>query len=214
MTGHGEKHAYGVFVESVSAHSALHRPILPPPRREPGAGPVRYWQCAPTLRERDCELCGHSRRLHRNSRVTDKAAAAYRSPSLRVSKSLMPMQPLPGWHRTSKFLLWGHGLKIPQLRSIAALPHPRKRSWVATCTAAKWQFPSFAPVCAGYLGRQKSMPGISDLIDDKVGGDSHARQITHVRVNENTRRIELVIAASMRRLAHRPPRAGGRRVLP
>ena len=53
------------------------------------------------------------------------------------------------------------------------------------------------------------MPGISDLIDDKVGSE-----ITHVRVNENTRRIELVIAASMRRLAHRPPRAGGRRVLP
>jgi hypothetical protein len=58
------------------------------------------------------------------------------------------------------------------------------------------------------------MPGISDLIDDKVGSDPHARQITHVRVNENTRRIELVIAVSMRRLAHRPPRAGGRRVFP
>ena len=40
------------------------------------------------------------------------------------------------------------------------------------------------------------MPGTSDLIDDKVGSDTHARQITHVRVNddENTSRIELAIA--------------------
>src|ERR1700731_2601073 len=34
----------------------------------------------------------------------------------------MPVQPLPWWHRTSKFLLRGHGLKIPQPRSTAALP--------------------------------------------------------------------------------------------
>jgi hypothetical protein len=28
------------------------------------------------------------------------------------------------------------------------------------------------------------MPGTSDLIDDKVGSDTHARQITRVRVND------------------------------
>ena len=214
ITGHGEKHAYGVFVESVSSHSALHRPILPPPRREPGAGPVRYWQCAPTLRESDCQQCGHSQRVHRKSQVTDKAAVAYRSPSLRVSKRL---------DARAAASLVAQNVEIPASGSrsedSAAAEHRsftpiHGRSWVATCTAAKCQFPSFASVCADYLGRQKSMPGISDLIDDKVGSDPNARQITHVRVNENTRRIELVIAASMRRLAHRPPRAGGRRVLP
>jgi hypothetical protein len=36
ITGHGEKTRHGVFVESVSAHSTLHRPILPPSCREPG----------------------------------------------------------------------------------------------------------------------------------------------------------------------------------
>jgi hypothetical protein len=56
----------------------------------------------------------------------------------------------------------------------------------AICVAgdASCQFPSFAPVCADYLGRQESMPGTSDLIDDEVGSDSHARQITHVRGND------------------------------
>jgi hypothetical protein len=176
ITGHGEKHAYGVFVESVSSHSALHRPILPPPRREPGAGPVRYWQCAPTLRERDCQQCGHSQRVHRKSQVTDKAAVAYRSPSLRVSKRL---------DARAAASLVAQNVEIPASGSrsedSAAAEHRsftpiHGRSWVATCTAAKCQFPSFAPVCADYLGRrQKSMPGISDRIDDKVGSDSHAR---------------------------------------
>jgi hypothetical protein len=35
ITGHEERHAYGVFVESVSAHPTLPRPILPPACREP-----------------------------------------------------------------------------------------------------------------------------------------------------------------------------------
>src|SRR3981189_3544454 len=116
----------------------------------------------------------------------------------------MPVQPLPGWHRTSKFLLWGHGLKIPQPRSIAALPPSTEEAGS----------PLAPQPSANSRHSHRFAPGISDLIDDKVGSDPHARQITHVRVNENTRRIELVIAASMRRLAHRPPRAGGRRVLP
>ena len=45
-----------------------------------------------------------------------------------------------------------------------------------------YRFPSFAPVCADYLGRQESIPGKFDLIGDKVGSDSHAPKITHVRV--------------------------------
>jgi hypothetical protein len=34
------------------------------------------------------------------------------------------------------------------------------------------------------LGRQESLPSNSYLIDDKVGSDPHARQITHVRVDD------------------------------
>jgi len=38
------------------------------------------------------------------------------------------------------------------------------------------------------LGWQESTPGTSDLIDDKDGTDSHTRQITHVRVNDEPER--------------------------
>jgi hypothetical protein len=34
------------------------------------------------------------------------------------------------------------------------------------------------------------MPGTSDLIDDKVGSDSHAPKITHVRVNDESEHQE------------------------
>jgi hypothetical protein len=50
------------------------------------------------------------------------------------------------------------------------------------------QFPSFALVRVDYCGRKVSTPGTSDLIDDKVASDSHARQIKHVRVNNKPER--------------------------
>ena len=133
------------------AHSALHRPILPPPRREPGAGPVRYWQCAPTLRERDCQQCGHSQRVHRKSQVTDKAAVAYRSPSLRVSKRL---------DARAAASLVAQNVEIPASGSrsedSAAAEHRsftpiHGRSWVATCTAAKCHFRTFSACPAGHV---------------------------------------------------------------
>jgi hypothetical protein len=47
------------------------------------------------------------------------------------------------------------------------------------------------PTSLRQLSRPKeSMPGTSDLIDDEVGSDSHARQITHVSGNDELEQPE------------------------
>jgi hypothetical protein len=140
-----------------------------------GIGSTR-WRCA-----RDCERCGHSRRVYRNSQVTDKAAWLIEAHLLRVSEKLDARAAASGVAPNAKISALVSRSEDSALRSIAALPLSTEEAELPLAPQSSGNFRHSHQVVPAVFWQQRSVPEISDLIDDKVGRDSHEEDRTRDR---------------------------------